>query len=153
MKPSWKEVCGSHGKYIVSDRGEVKSLISKKTLKIAVTHKGYERVCIYYRDGRKNKYVHRLVAEAFIDKDGSEIDHIDGNKLNNHASNLRWCSRRENMLYHYKNECAGTYYREKDNKWCAAMSVDKVTKFIGSFITRKEASNAYFKYKEGLNNE
>ena len=50
--------------------------------------------------GRHQKLVHRLVAEAFIPNDDPEtkdtVDHIDGNKSNNEASNLRWLNRAEN---------------------------------------------------------
>ena len=49
-------------------------------------------------------YVHRLVAEAFIENPNnlSDVDHIDRNKENNHADNLRWCSRVENMAWNAK---------------------------------------------------
>jgi hypothetical protein len=45
-------------------------------------------------------YVHRLIAECFLENPHKykEIDHIDSNKLNNHANNLKWVSRKENMI-------------------------------------------------------
>jgi len=47
---------------------------------------------------RLDLYVHRLVAEAFhgIDPDHREVNHIDGNKTNNHASNLEWVTHSQN---------------------------------------------------------
>lgn len=66
----------------------------------------YPSINISIRDNNKfvkqiRYYVHRLVAETFIPNPNnySEIDHIDRNKSNNHVSNLRWCSREENMAY------------------------------------------------------
>jgi len=45
-----------------------------------------------------DKYVHRLVAKMFLDnpEDKRTVDHIDGDKLNNHVSNLRWMTYKEN---------------------------------------------------------
>ncbi len=49
--------------------------------------------------GGKTVYIHRLVAEHFLDRDESEVNHIDGNKKNNNVSNLEWCSRSFNMKH------------------------------------------------------
>lgn len=50
------------------------------------------------------KYVHRLVAMAFVKGmvSGKEVNHIDGNKRNNAASNLEWVTKSENQLHAYK---------------------------------------------------
>lgn len=58
--------------------------------------KGYESITIR----NKKYYIHRLVAMAFIPNPDNkpEIDHIDGNPLNNHVDNLRWVTRQENEL-------------------------------------------------------
>ncbi len=47
--------------------------------------------------------LHRIIAEAFIEKEKGkpEVNHIDGNKLNNSIENLEWCNRSENVQHSY----------------------------------------------------
>ncbi len=63
-----------------------------------VGHNGYYRITIKRRGKVHRLYVHRLVAIAFAGGffDKATVDHIDGNRLNNRADNLRWVSRAEN---------------------------------------------------------
>lgn len=63
--------------------------------------KGYLMVHLYRKRMNKTVKVHRLVAEAFVpNPDGlPEVNHIDGNKSNNSASNLEWVTRRQNMRH------------------------------------------------------
>lgn len=60
---------------------------------------GYKIVSLHNGSKRKNHYVHRLVAEAFIPnpEERSEINHLDYNKGNNAVENLEWATRTENV--------------------------------------------------------
>lgn len=89
----WKDVPGYAGTYQVSNFGRVKSL--RKVLKAGL-RKGY----LYISLRNKKFNIHRLVAIAFIPNPGNlpEIDHIDGNPLNNNANNLKWATRQQNEL-------------------------------------------------------
>lgn len=85
-------------KYVITDNGIV--TLAGKPINQYLNHKGYYRVLI---DG-KNYLVHRLVALTFLPtiKDKDIIYHIDGNKTNNHVSNLRWCTREENNKFKFE---------------------------------------------------
>lgn len=96
-------------KYDISQSGEVISLDYNHTGKPkALRHiikKGYHVVGLTNKDGKRRfRFVHRLVAELFIDNpDGlPQINHKDGNKSNNHVSNLEWCTASHNIQHSYK---------------------------------------------------
>ncbi len=71
---------------------------SKPTI---VNNMGYERSFITYNKRIKHELVHRLVALHFIKKIKGKniVNHIDGDKLNNHYTNLEWCTQKENMQH------------------------------------------------------
>lgn len=64
----------------------------------------YKKVCLRKSNEAKNVMVHRLVALAFVPnpENKSEINHKDGNKHNNHADNLEWVTRSENLLHAFR---------------------------------------------------
>jgi hypothetical protein len=61
-------------------------------------------VCLYKEGKRHGKLVHRLVAEAFIPNPDAkpDINHIDGDSLNNNVENLEWATKSENMRHAQK---------------------------------------------------
>jgi len=90
----WRTVAG-YERYLVSREGLVYSTIrSGRYLKPTVLNSGYEYVSLMAVGASKpeKQLVHRLVAAAFCLGDGEVVNHKDGNKLNNHADNLEWCS-------------------------------------------------------------
>ena len=81
--------------YSVSLDGQVRK--GSRILKGALDTVGYKQVCQY----SKLKMLHRLVASRFLPaptEEDCEIDHIDRDKSNNHASNLRWVCKSANMM-------------------------------------------------------
>lgn len=99
----WRDIDGYEGFYQVSNLGNVRRLNKTKPPRILK-----QSLCRLYlrvdlcRDGkRKSCSVHRLVAETFIPNPDNkpEVNHIDGDKLNNRAENLEWCTSSENQLH------------------------------------------------------
>lgn len=84
--------------YDLFENGAVFSHTSNKFLKPQNNGNGYLKVHLYSSSRMVRKYLHRLVAEHFLEnpKGYKFIDHIDRNKNNNHITNLRWCSASEN---------------------------------------------------------
>lgn len=97
---NWKFI---NANYEVSDKGNIKSVNYRGTGKSAIrkqsiSKNGYMRVILSDNGKNKTYFVHRLVAAAFIPNPDNKpcIDHIDGDKSNNRADNLRWVTTKEN---------------------------------------------------------
>ena len=75
--------------------------------------KGYDAVKLYYNGRYNQHYVHRLVAEAFIDGRDETVNHKDGNKRNNHVSNLEWMSYSDNNKHARENGLVDKIYEKK----------------------------------------
>ena len=144
-----KNVIGYEGVYAVSEEGRVFNL--KRGVEIT-PHDIGGYLCVKLRiDNKiKNYRVHRLVFEAFKGRIISNlvIDHIDGDKHNNHISNLRQISSRENtnigILAARKNNLPiGVRYYKKNNKYGASISIENENFYLGIYDTPEEAHKVY----------
>jgi hypothetical protein len=133
MNKEWREVPGYGGEYIVSNNGEVRSLFcghgtrwkcGERTLTQGVDWKGYKKVTICKNGHTKRVFVHRLVAEAFLEKPQGKniINHKDGNKQNNNVDNLEWCTDSENQIHSYR------VLGNKKPKWLMDLLKEKSSK-------------------------
>lgn len=87
-------------RYEISRDGKILRHVKfKHPRKFQVSNKGYLRTRIYIKGKMVNVFIASLVAEAWLGEkpDGYEVDHIDRNKLNNHADNLRYVTPIENL--------------------------------------------------------
>lgn len=105
MEEIWKDVEEYEGLYQVSNLGNVRSLNYGRTGKVKILKSaivsGYPSVQLFKNGIAKNHYVHRLVANAFVEGyfEGALVNHIDENKQNNIWTNLEWCTHQYNIQY------------------------------------------------------
>lgn len=94
----WKYIDNSNG-YQISNLGNIKS--NNQIIKQRKNKSGYLYAMIVLNNKRKFVRVHRLVAQAFIPNINNKpyVNHIDGNKTNNNASNLEWVTPKENTKH------------------------------------------------------
>ena len=99
----WKPVVGFEKYYKVSNLGNIFSIRSKRLLIVKPKYTGYMDIELNIYGKVYYKRVHRLVAEAFIPNPHhkEQVNHLDGNKLNNKVSNLEWATQSENMIHAY----------------------------------------------------
>lgn len=92
-------------RYSITEYGNVFNRKRGTELKQQLNSKGYPRVFLWFGNKGKPIAVHRLVAITFLrkSKNRNEVNHKDGDKLNNHFSNLEWCTRLENVRHYHKN--------------------------------------------------
>ena len=75
-------------------------------LKGCIDRCGYREVCLSLKGKQKSVLVHRLILKSFKpceNMDKLDVNHINGNKLDNRLINLEWCTRSENINHSYKN--------------------------------------------------
>jgi len=141
----WKPINSLPG-YSISNKGRVKK-DSTGQIMVLSKNNGYCRITI-------SKHIHRLVAEAFIDKPDSEkcwVDHIDGNRSNNDASNLRWVTPSENCTaFGYKsrikNKQRAVLATHEDGRTIYFESRQKVAEYFGCSDSEIIYNKVYLKH-------
>lgn len=113
--------------YIIYDDGRVFSKYKNRYRKPTKDNRddGYLQIGLFNLGKRKMFKIHRLVALHYIPNPAnkSDVDHIDGDKTNNHVDNLRWATRSDNcnsFKKHYKNNKSGVKnisYSKQNNNW------------------------------------
>jgi hypothetical protein len=141
-----KEIPG-YPKYYCSLDGDVfsaKSGTYKELSKsVSKQKQGYYQVTLYNDRKMSTAKVHKLVAMTFLCYfPGCEIDHVNGNRLDNNICNLRITDHYSNMKYQNKTKNSVTGYSniyKKRDKFQVQIQKDKVKKSYGVFYTLEEA--------------
>lgn len=117
MEEIWCEIEGSNGWYEISSTGRIRGVdriliksngspctVRGRVLCQNINRGGYCQCYIAYMGKKRTVSTHRLVALSFVPnpENKPEVNHIDGNKQNNNASNLEWCTPSENITHSYK---------------------------------------------------
>jgi hypothetical protein len=162
MQEQWKPVVGYEGLYEVSSFGRVKSLPRNGTKNQDVimspsdNNYGYNKITLKNKSA-KTKYVHVLVAEAFLNYKAEKgvicVDHINSNKKDNNLNNLRVISQRENLSRSKKSNTNNTGVYKVGDKFRALIYINKKSKHLGYFDTIENAKNAYELELNNLQNE
>ncbi len=110
-----------------------------------LSKRGYpqSRKMINYKT--KYTYMHRLIMNC---PEGSQVDHINGNKLDNRKCNLRICAHKDNCKNRPKpiNNTSGhkgVSFSKCRNKWIAVIVSNKKRYYLGSFVNKEDAILAY----------
>lgn len=161
----WKDVVNYKDLYKISNNGDVCSVdryINKsngikecphffkgRLLKQYTNKDGYKRVCLRNKNA-KWKFVHRLVAEAFIPNPDNlpEVNHKDENKDNNCVDNLEWCEKLYNMNYGERNK----KIKENNANTTSILQFDLEGNFMQEYSRISDACDKYHIRSSGISN-
>lgn len=165
----WKDIACYEGWYQVSNLGNVKSLkrdltrsdgvkqtYQEKILKNTISTTGYHYVSLTKNSNVKKFKTHRLVANAFLDRDKEKkyVNHIDHNPLNNRLENLEWCTNQENICFQKRRKNNAYGYKglslSKNGFYRVRIQYKYKQYEIGKFKDIKEAARAYNTHAEKM---
>lgn len=129
--------------YFVKQNGQI--IGKRKTLKPTLTPYGYHSVCLYFDGKYKTFLVHRMVGECYIPnpQNKPEINHRDGNKLNNDITNLEWNTTKENVTHFYSNISNRKIGQHPNSKLSYDDMIEIYKWYTIDGIYQKELANKY----------
>lgn len=118
-----------YSKYFkVSNNGNILGIRSNKLIKFTINKNGYYRFTTKINNKVINFGVHKAVAETFISnpRDLPQVNHKDGNKLNNYVENLEWCTALYNTNHAIKNNLLLPYGEDNSQHKITAKEVIEI---------------------------
>jgi len=166
MTEIWKDIEGYEGSYQVSNLGRVKSLNrvvksfgettrkhNGRIMTPTIRSGGYFNLFLCRKSVCKIYKVHRIVAKAFCEgyKEELQVNHIDGDKLNNRSDNLEWCTAKQNSIHAFATGLnKGKKGEEHGNNRLTELEVRKIKANEDKLTVRKLAKK--FNVSEGAVN-
>lgn len=151
LSEEWRDIKGFEGRYFVSNLGRIKT--KRGIRKFITTHDGYDRVVLYTKSPNKITInVHKVVAQSFIPNPHNkpQINHLNGNKKDNRACNLEWCTAKENIDHAIKIGLIDT--SDKTNFIRnSILSIDMVLKIYNDNSMQKDIAKKYNVSKMTIN--
>lgn len=155
-----KEIPGFEGRYSVDENGSVLNIKRNRLASIKFSkNTGYYGVSLTNSEGvRKFPSIHRLVALTFIPnpENKREVNHKDGDKSNNHISNLEWATPSENIRHAYRSGLMVGQRGEVMHSAC--LSNAQVLEIFKSSLSNRELATLYnvdyfviYQIKKGIN--
>lgn len=156
----------NYPRYLINTEGIIyDSKYNNRKICTWIDNTGYLQCNLYDENGKVYKRVHRLVAETFIPNPYNlpQVNHIDGNKLNNNVNNLEWVTNSENVqhgydnnLYHFngKNSYPVSLYDKEGNFittyksircLCDCMGLNRKT--VSAILNNKKTNNYNYKFE------
>jgi hypothetical protein len=134
--------------YMINRSGVIKNSLTGRISKQSIIN-GYKRVSLKINGKHISYYTHRLLALTFIPNPSDKrcVDHIDGDRLNNTLSNLRWATAAENQYNAKKttkttsSQYKGVYFN--NGKWIAQIKSNSIYYYLGRFNSEEEAALEY----------
>lgn len=162
MTIEWRDVRDFEGIYQISNSGDFRRNLKnprKAQYPKQVNRLGYQYISISKNGKKFNKTVHQMVAAAFIDGFvyGMHVNHVDGNKLNNHLNNLELTNPVHNNTHAhtlpttpkpgksiYRNVSIKLDKRHKNPKpmYMASVKINKIRHYLGTFNDETDAAKA-----------
>jgi HNH endonuclease/NUMOD4 motif len=158
---TWKEIPGYEGILAASNTGKIKSIartvlggrgmritnVPEKIYKQRIGNTGYLVVSTRIKGKPVCFLVHRLVAKAFFGDSDLQIDHINGNKIDNRIENLRFCTALENKMYYLEtakksSKHFGISFNKRRQTWQPRVKIEGKWRQLGNYKTEENALNA-----------
>ena len=144
------QTVNNHPNYSIDEYGNIKNIKRDKQLKPYLTPKGYYKVVL----NGTHYFVHRLVALNFIPNPDSDnlvqVNHIDGNKLNNHIDNLEWVTCKKNINHAVESGLTNQSNDKNNHSKLTKEDVIKIRQLISEGMMQKDVAKLYNMSTSGI---